>query len=88
MILSILNDTATTLKGKVEPTSVVVVVAVHKGHSHGIVSVERALVGVAAVHCVHHVRHFLPRRSNGVLAFFGQFPVRSRHGYLFKCLRT
>lgn len=63
-----------------EPTSVVVVVRVHEGHSHGVVSVQRTLVGVAAIHGVHHVSHFLPSRSDDIFALFGQFPVDADKG--------
>lgn len=58
-----------------KPTSVVVVVRVHECHSHGVLSMQSALVGVAAIHCVDHVSHFLPGGSNGVFTFFSQFPV-------------
>lgn len=34
-----------------------------------------ALVGVAAVHGVHHVGHFVARCPDGVLALFGQFSM-------------
>lgn len=61
-----------------EPTSVVVVVRVHECHSHGIFSMQSALVCIAAIHGIHHVSHFLPSRSDGVFAFFSQFPVGGR----------
>lgn len=60
-----------------KPTSVVVVVWVHERHSHGVLSVQSALVGVAAIHGVDHVSHFLPGGSNGVFTFFSQFPVEA-----------
>lgn len=63
-----------------EPTSVVVVVRVHEGHRHGVVSVQRTLFGVAAIHRVHHVSHFLPSRSDDIFALFGQFPVDADKG--------
>lgn len=54
---------------------------VHECHSHGVFSVQGALVGVAAIHRVHHVRHFLTRRPDGVFALFSQFPVGGREGH-------
>lgn len=59
-----------------KPTSVVVVVRVHEGHRHGILPVQGALVGIAAIHGVDHVSHLLPGGSDGIFAFLGQFPVR------------
>lgn len=49
---------------------------VHEGHSHGVLPVQGALVGIAAVHGVDHVSHLLPGGSDGIFAFLGQFPVR------------
>lgn len=63
-----------------KPTSVVVVVRVHEGHSHGVLPVQGALVGIAAVHGVDHVSHLLPGGSDGIFAFLGQFPVQGGGG--------
>lgn len=53
---------------------------IHKCNSHGIVSVQRTLVSVAAVHRVPHISHFLPSGSNDIFALFGQFPVETDKG--------
>ena len=49
---------------------------VHEGDGHGVFSVQRGLVSVAAVHGVHHVSHLLPGRPNGVLTLLCQFSGR------------
>lgn len=51
------------------------VVRVHEGHCHGVLRVQSALVGVAAVHGVDHMRHFLPGGSDGVLTLLSELPV-------------
>lgn len=53
---------------------------VHEGDGHGLLAVQRALVGIAAVHGVHHVGHLLPRRPDGVLTLLRQFSVESEDG--------
>jgi hypothetical protein len=58
-------------------TSVAEVVGVHKGDGHGILSMERALISITAVHGVHHVGHLLPSVPDGVFALLGQFPEGS-----------
>lgn len=55
-------------------TAVAEVVRVHERDGHRLLRVKRALVGVAAVHGVHHVRHLLTGVSDGILALLGELP--------------
>lgn len=58
-------------------TSVAEVVGVHECDGHGILSVERALISITAVHGIHHVGHFLTSIPYGIFALLGQFPEGS-----------
>lgn len=55
-------------------TAVAEVVRVHERDGHRLLRVQSALVGITAIHGVHHVRHLLTGVSDGILALLGELP--------------
>lgn len=39
---------------------------------------EGALICVTPIHCIHHVRHFLPCVSHGIFAFLSKFAAQPK----------